>query len=84
MPFQQDVAFADAIGGSYGKYHSTFRSQGGQVVAHLFERSGWLVAHVYFPGDPKPEDVTDTYLGDLKHYAASHDFEGRLRIIYSE
>jgi hypothetical protein len=43
MPFQQDVSFADEVGQSYGKYHSTFRSQTGQVLAQLFVQNGRLV-----------------------------------------
>jgi hypothetical protein len=84
MPFQQDVAFADEAGEAYGKYHSTFRSQTGQVLAQLFEQNGWLVAHVSFPTDLKPEDVTDAYWSELNRYARQHGFEGRLRVIYSE
>ena len=49
MPFQQDVAYADEVGESYGKYHSTFRSETGQVLALLFEQNGRLVAHVFIP-----------------------------------
>ena len=84
MPFQQDVAFADEVGQVYGKYHSTFRSQTGQVLAQLFEQNGRLVAHVSFPTGLKPEDVTDAYIGELNRYAADHGFTGKLRIIYSE
>ena len=46
MPFQQDVAFADEVGQTYGNYHSTFRSQTGQVLAQLFEQNGRLIASV--------------------------------------
>lgn len=84
MPFQQDVAFADEVGQTYGKYHSTFRSQTGQVLAQLFEQNGRLVAHVSFPTGLKPDDVTDAYLSELNRYASDHGFAGRLRIIYSE
>jgi hypothetical protein len=84
MPFQQDVAFADAIGQSYGKYHSTFHSQTGQVVGQLFERNGWLIAYVSFPTDLKPEDLTDAYVGELHRYAEEHGFKDKLRIKYSE
>ncbi len=84
MPFQQDTAFADEISRAYGKYHSTFRSQTDQVLAQLFEKNGWLVAHVSFPTGLKPEEVTDTYVGDLNRCAADHGFAGKLRLIYSE
>ena len=83
MPFLQDVSFADEVGQSYGKYHSTFRSQTGQVLAQLFEQNGRLVAHVSFPTDLKPEEVTDAYVGELNRYAAEHGFAGKLKLIYS-
>jgi len=83
MPFLRDVTYADEVGQIYGTYHSTFRSQSGQVLALLFERNGWLVAHVSFPTGLKPEDVTDAYAGELSRHAADHGFGGRLRIIYS-
>jgi hypothetical protein len=84
MPFQQDVAFAGEVGQTYGRYHSTFRSQTGQVLAQLFEQSGRLVAHVSFPSGLKPEDVTDAYVGELNRHAAEHGFAGNLKIIYVE
>lgn len=84
MPFQQDIAFADEVGQTYGTYHSTFRSQNGQVLALLFEQKGRLIAHVSFPTGLKPEDVTDAYIGELNDYATQHGFTGKLRIIYSD
>ena len=84
MPFQQDVAFADEVGQTYGNYHSTFRSQTGQVLAQLFEQNGRLIAHVSFPTDLKPEEVTDAYVGELNRYATEHGFTGKLKLIYSE
>ncbi|HXE54131.1 MAG TPA: hypothetical protein VN541_14005 [Tepidisphaeraceae bacterium] len=84
MPFTQDVSFAGEMGQTFGKYHSTFRSKTGQVLAQLFEQNGRLVAHVSFAADLKPEDVTDGYVGELNRYASDHGFSGKLRIIYSE
>lgn len=84
MPFQQDVAFADEVGQFYGKYHLTFRSQTGQVLAQIFEQNGQLVAHVSFPTGLKPEEVKGAYSSELYRYAKEHGFEGKLRIIYSE
>jgi hypothetical protein len=84
MPFKQDVAFAGEVGQTYGRYHSTFRSQTGQVLAQLFEQNSRLVAHVSFPTGLKPEEVTDAYSSELNLYAKEHGFEGKLRIIYSE
>ena len=83
MSFQQDTAFADEIGQSYGNYYSTFLNEAGQVVAQIFERNGRLVAHVSFPPDVKPEDVIDVYWNELHRYAKEHGFEGKLRVIYS-
>ena len=40
---------------SYGKYHSTFRSQTGQVLAQLFEQNGRLVATSPFPPISSPK-----------------------------
>lgn len=84
MPFEQDVVFADEIGQRYGRYHSTFHSQTGQVLAQLFEQNGRLVAHVSFPTDLKPEEVTDAYASELNRYAKEHGFEGKMRMIYAE
>ena len=84
MRFKHDVAFADEIGQTYGKYHSTFRVRTDQVLARLFEQNGRLVAHVSFPSGLKPEDVTDAYVGELNRYAAEHGFTGKLKLIYSE
>ena len=84
MPFQQDVEFAREVGQTFGKYHRTFHSRTGQVMAQLFEQNGWLVAHVSFADGRKPEDVTDAYVGELNLYASEHGFAGKLRIIYSE
>ncbi|MDB5293040.1 MAG: hypothetical protein JWL69_4281 [Phycisphaerales bacterium] len=84
MPFEQDVAFAEQVGQAYGKYHSTFWSQTGQVVAQLFEQNGRLIAHVSFPKDVNPEEVVDAYWSELKQYAKDHGFENKLKVIYSE
>jgi hypothetical protein len=84
MPFQQDIAFADEVGQVYGKYHSTFHSQTGQVLAQLFEQNGRLVAHVSFPTGLKPEEVSDAYSSELNRYAKEHGFDGKLKIIFSE
>ena len=84
MPFLQDVVFAEEIGHSFGKYHSTFRSQNGQVVAQIFELQGRLVAHVSFPNELKPEEVTDPYFVKLNEFAKEQGFEGKLKIVYTE
>jgi hypothetical protein len=81
MPFQQDQAFADEVKGFYGKYHSTFRSKNEQVIAHLFERDDWLVAHVSFAPGFDAATVTDAYWGQLQRYAKEHGFEGKLRTL---
>ena len=43
MPFAHEQTVAEDVRDFYGQYHSTFRSENGQVIAHLFERDGWLV-----------------------------------------
>ena len=83
MPFEQDTAFADAVGGFFGTYHSTFRSQGGQVTAHLFEQGDLLVAYVSFAPGLHGWEVTDPYVGELTRYAEGHGFAGRLKTVYS-
>ena len=83
MPFQQDIEVESQAGQSFGKYHSTFRSQNGQVQAQIFERNGELIAYVSFPTGAEPTEVTDPYVGELNRYAAEHGFDRKLRIIYS-
>ena len=83
MPFQQDQAFAVERLRFYGKYHSTFRSANEQVIAHLFERDGWLVAHVSFAPGFDAATVTDTYWGELYRHAKEHGFEGKLKTLLS-
>lgn len=84
MAFQQDVGYAEEISKAYGKYHSTFRSQNGQVLALLFEQGGRLVAHISFPNTEKSEDVTDPYVVELRRYAAEHGYADKLRMIYAD
>jgi hypothetical protein len=83
MPFVRDEAFASQVGRVYGAYHSTFSSGGGQVIAHLFERDGWLTAHVSFATGYDALSVTDPYRAELVRYAGEHGFGGRLRIVLS-
>jgi hypothetical protein len=83
MPFTQDQAFAQDFEPFYGKYHSTFRIAHEQVVAHLFERDGWLVAHISFaPGFDAPT-ATDAYWVELEQYAKEHGFDGKLKTLLS-
>ncbi|MGH7140433.1 MAG: hypothetical protein ACREHD_32260 [Pirellulales bacterium] len=81
MPFMQDQAFAGQSKHFYGQYHSTFRSENGQVIAHLFERGGWLVAHVSFAPGWDAATVTDRYWSELKRYERDQGFEGKLDTI---
>ena len=80
MPFLQDHLFAELTSGVYGNYFSTFRSQNEQVIAHLFERGGWLVAHVSFAPGFSASTVTDPYWGELHRYARDHGFGDKLQI----
>ncbi len=83
MPFQQDQAFAQEVQRFYGKYHSTFRSANEQVIAHLFERDGWLVAHISFAPGFDAATVTDAYWNELHRYAKKQGFEGKLKALLS-
>ncbi len=83
MPFQQDQTIAEEFQGFYGKYHSTFRSENEQVIAHVFEREGWLVAYVSFAPGVDATTVTDRYWSELHRYAKEHGFEGKLKTILS-
>lgn len=80
MPFQHDAAFAEEVKEFYGKYYSTFRSKNEQVVAQLFEREGWLVAHVSFAPGLDAATVSDAYWSELHRYATERGFEGKLQI----
>lgn len=84
MPFQEESAVARAVSPIYGKYHTTFRSQTGQVHAHLFEKQGKLIAHVAFAPGVKPGYSTDAYYTDLQQYAHEHGYADRLRLIYAD
>ena len=83
MPFAQDKAFADEVKGFFGQYHSTFRSENGQVIAQLFEQDGWLVAHVSFTTGYDAATVTDPFWGELNRYAKQQGFEGKLKTLLS-
>ncbi len=84
MPFERNTAFADDPVEVYGKYHLTFHSETGQVVAHLFVQNGQLVAHVNFPTGLKPDEVTDRYWSVLEKYAEAHGFKGKLRVLLAD
>ena len=83
MGFENDQTLAKEVGGFFGKYHSTFRSQSEQVIAHLFERDGWLVAHISFAPGWDGATVTDLYWSELNRYAKENGFEGKLKAVYS-
>jgi hypothetical protein len=84
MPFEQDTATAVATGEYFGRYVRTFRSDREQVVAHLFEQDGWLIAHIMRPTGLEIEDITDRYITDLWEFARQQGFEHRFRIVYVE
>ena len=83
MAFTQDQTYADKVGNAFGTYHSTFRSKANQVEAQLFERNGWLIAYVSYPGGLKAEEVTDSWVSDLRAFAKDKNFEDRLKINYT-
>ena len=84
MPFNEDSAMSEAVGPYYGTYRTTFRSDGGQVHAHLFEQRGKLVAHVAFAPGVKPGYATDRYYSLIRQYAEEHGFADRLQLIYAD
>jgi hypothetical protein len=83
MPFTQNQAFAQDVQPFYGKYHSTFRSAHEQIIGHLFERDGWLVAHISFSPGFDAATVTNAYWNDLQRYAKEHGFDGKLKTLLS-
>jgi hypothetical protein len=84
MPFQHNEATAGAVGEHFGKYVDEYHSDGGQVVAYLFEQDGWLIAHVTRPTGVKLEEITDRYVDDLYRFARERGFEAKFRMIYVE
>lgn len=84
MPFQQDETVAKAVAGIFGDYRTTFRSENGEVLAHVFEQGGWLVAHVSMPTGLEVYEITDSYLAELEQFAQEQGFEDRFRIVYAE
>lgn len=83
MPFAHEQTFPDDVQDLYGHYHSTFRSENGQIIAHLFERDGWLVAHVSFAPGFDATNVTDAYWSEPNRYSQQHGFAGKLKTILS-
>jgi hypothetical protein len=83
MSIAFDQQYAKEVGHHFGRYHATFISDGGQVMAHLFEEGDQLVAYVYFEGDLTPETVTDSFLSPLQEYAANEGFAGRFTLRYT-
>lgn len=84
MPFEHNEATASAIGEHFGKYLDEYHSDGGQVVAYLFEQDGGLIAHITRPTGVEIEKITDRYVNDIYAFAQEHGFEGKLQMIYAE
>ena len=84
MSFVEDETMRENVGRTFGEYRITFRSEHEQVVAYLFAEQGWLVAHISLPSTLQPEDVTDSYLGELYRYAEQEGFRDKFRIIDGE
>jgi hypothetical protein len=83
MPFQTDLLMAGDVGGSFGKYLTTFISKGGQVRADLFSRGKVVEAHVSFTTGFDASSVTDPYVSELWNYAREHGFPDRFRVVLS-
>jgi hypothetical protein len=84
MPFEHNEATASAIGEHFGKYLDEYHSDGGQVVAYLFEQEGWLIAHVTRPTGVEIDRITDRYVNDLYEFARERGFEDKFRMVYAE
>lgn len=84
MNVLRDENFAAEIGSFFGEYLGTFTSANDQVRADLFKEKSGLVAHVSFAEGFNPQNVTDAYLGELKHYADEQGYTGRLRLVFAE
>ena len=81
--FQYDQSYATGVGRHFGTYHRTFISDNGQIIAHLFEEGGSLVAYVSFMSGLNFETASDSYLEPLNKYAADHGFAGKLLLRYT-
>lgn len=82
--FFRDDEFARNVGPFYGRYITSFESDHQQVRAHLFERGGFLIAHVGFAPDFEEGGATDPYLSSLSQYAREQGYEGKLKLIFAE
>ncbi len=78
-----DDEFARAVGEFYGTYKTTFESDHHQVRAHLFERDGFLIAHVSFKEGYDGGRATDPYVSRLSAYARQNGYGGKLQLILS-
>ena len=83
MPFVQDATLPQDVDKFFGDYRATFRSEHGQIVAHLFVQGHWLIAHVSLPVGLELDKVTDSYLSQLHEFARNEGFENKFRIIYA-
>lgn len=84
MPFEQDQAVAEVTKPFLGDYVTTFRSEHGEIIAHLFRRGDWLVAYVSTPTGREYDEITDSYRSELREYARQQGFEDKFRILYRE
>ena len=83
MPFVQTDQYVGTAERYFGRYLASYRSEHSQVFAQLFERDGWVQAHVSFASGLAPAEVTDLYRSDLTHYASENGYAGRLRLLLS-
>lgn len=83
MPFEQNLVLDEKAEQFYGKYITTFHSANGEVLAHLFEKGGQMIAHVQWPTGLRESEITDTYWDEIHQFAKDHGFEGKLRVIYA-
>ena len=83
MAFEKDAKYAAEIGKAYGEYLATYTSKTKQVRAYLFRKGARVQAHVTFPNNFSPSEVTDPYYTDLWDYARQDGFADRFELILS-
>ena len=83
MTIVRDEAFAALVQNRYGEYLGSYDSEHKQVFIDLFQRGEMLVAYIRFAKYLKDDDITDRYYSALQDYARQHNFEGKLKVLYT-
>lgn len=83
MAFLTDPRLKIDAGRAFGEYMTTFRSQTGQVRAHIFRRGRLVEAHVSFRTGLDAGSVTDPYVSSLWTYARENGVQDQFKLILS-